>query len=199
MDPKLKFSAHINLAINKAKCLLSFIKRWAKEFNDPYTTKALYVSLVRPILEYASVLWCPYYNSYIDSLESVQKQFLLFALRSLRRGSNFILPPYENRLKLINLPTLRQRGTVANILFVFKLIDCCVDASFLLSFLSINVPARNTRTYLPIKLKTSYLDLEPMRLTSIDFNEHYHLIHLSETVTNLKRKLYSYFTNPLSN
>ena len=32
MDPKLKFSVHIDTIISKANCLLGFIKRWAKEF-----------------------------------------------------------------------------------------------------------------------------------------------------------------------
>jgi len=39
MDPKLKFSDHITTMANKARCVLAFIKRWSKEFDDPYVTK----------------------------------------------------------------------------------------------------------------------------------------------------------------
>ena len=82
MDPKLSFTIHINNTINKARSVLGFIKRWAKEFNDPYITKTLFTSLVRTILEFASCVWSPYYETHINHLESIQKQFLLFALKS---------------------------------------------------------------------------------------------------------------------
>jgi len=53
-DHKLCFNSHITLMVNKAKRVIAFIKRWSKEFDDPCTTKTLYVALVRPILEYCS-------------------------------------------------------------------------------------------------------------------------------------------------
>jgi len=51
MDPKLKFSDHITPMVSKARGVLAFIKR-SKEFDDPYVAKRLFISLVRPILEY---------------------------------------------------------------------------------------------------------------------------------------------------
>ena len=98
MDIRLRYDVHINLIINKAKGVLAVVKRWAKEFNDPYVTKLLYTSLVRPILEYGSPLWNPKYNSFSDRIESAQKQFLLFALRNLRWRREIRLPPYSDRL-----------------------------------------------------------------------------------------------------
>jgi len=32
--------------------VIGFIKRWSKEFDDPYATKLLFTSLVRPNFEY---------------------------------------------------------------------------------------------------------------------------------------------------
>ena len=49
---KLDFRNHITSTVSKATCILGFIKRWAKEFSDPYVTKQLFTTLVRPILEY---------------------------------------------------------------------------------------------------------------------------------------------------
>ena len=60
MDPKLNFINHINATISKTRSLLGFVKRWCKEFNDPFTTKTLFVSLVRPVLEFGCVIWIPY-------------------------------------------------------------------------------------------------------------------------------------------
>ena len=55
-DPVLNFRSHIETIVLKARCTLGFIKRWSKEFRDPYITKTLLTSLVRPILEYESVI-----------------------------------------------------------------------------------------------------------------------------------------------
>jgi len=80
--------------VNKAISVLEFIKRWSKEFDYPYTTKLLYTSLVRPILECCCSVWTPQYEVQIDRIESVQKKFLLFALRSLNWDLNLRLPSY---------------------------------------------------------------------------------------------------------
>jgi len=52
--------------------MLAFIKRWSKEFYDPYVTKTLFISLVRPILEYCASVWSPQYGVHIDRIKSVQ-------------------------------------------------------------------------------------------------------------------------------
>jgi len=98
MDPRLKFSDHITTMVNIARGVLAFIKRWSKEIDDPYVTKTLFISLVRPILEYQ-------YGVHIDRIESVQKNFLIFALRRLNWDTSLILPSYSSRLLLINLPS----------------------------------------------------------------------------------------------
>jgi len=71
---------------------IGFIKRRYKEFNDPHTTNLLFTSLVRPKLEYCSSVWSPQYQVHIDRIESVQKQFLLFALRGLNWDQNVRFP-----------------------------------------------------------------------------------------------------------
>ena len=54
LDHKFTFSEHISKMVNKANGVVGFIKRWSKVFTDPYVWKQLYISLVRPILEYGS-------------------------------------------------------------------------------------------------------------------------------------------------
>jgi len=66
LDPKLKFDWHITSTVNKAMSVLGFIKRWSKEFDDPYSTKLLFTSLVRPNLENCSSVWSPQYQVHID-------------------------------------------------------------------------------------------------------------------------------------
>jgi len=201
MDPKLTFSSHIHFIIGKARSMLGYVKRWAKEFNDPYICKLLYTSLVRPNLEYASPVWNPKYAIHSDSIESVQKQFLLFALSYLPWDPAVNLPPYEARLKLINLPTLKSRRTTANVCFMFKLIIGSIDSPNLLSKINFNVPMRAMRTHTnfeAIKLsvrRVNYLDYEPFRSMCKDFNKFYFLVCYSFTTEKIKFSLVSYLNS----
>ncbi len=97
---------------------------------------------VRPILEYGSVVWNPNYQIHSDKLESVQKQFLLFALAHFRWDSRVSLPSYTSRLKLINLPTLSSRREMLGIIFLMKILNGTVCSSFLLSEIKFNIPIR---------------------------------------------------------
>ena len=48
-------------------------------FNDTNALRLLYCTLVRPMLEYGSLIWSPCYNTYIDGLERPQHKFLRLA------------------------------------------------------------------------------------------------------------------------
>jgi hypothetical protein len=56
-DLKMTFLSHIKAVISESSRMLDFIKRVWREFSDPYTYEVLYVSLVRPNLEYAASVW----------------------------------------------------------------------------------------------------------------------------------------------
>jgi hypothetical protein len=54
MDSKVSFTGHIDyVTVGRALAMLGFVERLSCDFRDPYTLKALYVSQVRPKLEYA--------------------------------------------------------------------------------------------------------------------------------------------------
>lgn len=191
LDSKLRFDLHINSCINKARSTLAFIKRWSKEFDDPYLTKRLFETLVRPGLEYASVVWWPYNNCYIDRIESIQKQFLLFALRSLGWNYND-LPPYESRLMLIHLPSLDKRRYMLSAMFIVKLIKGHIDSSFLVSQIKFNVPGRTTRNFLPISLpiaRSNYDYYNPFRRVCLIYNEIYQTLPHTESLNVIKQYL----------
>ena len=59
LNSKLNFKAQIDMVIERANCILSFIKRQAKEFECPYVTSSLYCAFVRAVLEYCSIIWDP--------------------------------------------------------------------------------------------------------------------------------------------
>ena len=79
MDEKLTFGKHIEYVIAKSYSMLGFISRTCKEFRSVRTLKSLYFAHVRSYLEYASVVWHPYQETFVDRIESIQKKFLMFA------------------------------------------------------------------------------------------------------------------------
>jgi hypothetical protein len=67
MDSKMSFTGYIDVTVGRALAMLGFVKRLSCEFRDPYTLKTLYVSLVRPKLEYASNLFIYFYDLIEDA------------------------------------------------------------------------------------------------------------------------------------
>jgi hypothetical protein len=160
IDSKLTFVNHIDRMTSSARSVLGFVKRRVKDFDDPYICKTLYCALVQPILEYASVVWSPHHKIYSDKIESVQKQFLLFALRGLG-FSGFQLPAYKSRLVLLDLTTLEKRRENASATFIFDLIRQNVDSEILSKRIKFNDNVFNVRNRK--LLKEEYYDQDYTR------------------------------------
>jgi len=83
-DSKLSFVDHINDKVNKAYGTLGIIKRNFKHL-DINSFVLLYKAMVRPHLEYANSVWCPYKKGDIEIIEKVQKRAtkLIISLKKL--------------------------------------------------------------------------------------------------------------------
>lgn len=71
-----------------------------------------------------------------NRIESIQKQFVLFALRNVRWRDRHRLPKYVERCKLISPLTLRRRRLNACAMFVFDLLSNKIDSPVLFSHLT---------------------------------------------------------------
>ena len=69
----MSWSHHIQVIINKATKMLNFVKRTLYQCNAKVKVIA-YTTLVRPTLEYATVVWDPYQQYLIDNIEMVQRR-----------------------------------------------------------------------------------------------------------------------------
>lgn len=125
-DKEINFKSHFDKIVTKASQMLGFIKRWSKEFNCPFVSRHLYITFVRPILEYGCQVWSPFYQIHIDRIEAVQKRFVRFALSNLPWHNPLILPPYQSRLNLVNLESLHKRREVADLVFLHGLINLTI-------------------------------------------------------------------------
>ncbi|CAF0705634.1 unnamed protein product [Brachionus calyciflorus] len=109
----LKWNDQINSAISKANSSLSRLKRAFPNWNIQ-TFKILYNSFVRPHLEYAAVTWNPFKKQDIKLIENVQRRATK-CVSSLRNKS------YEERLKILNLITLKDRRERGDLIQLFKI------------------------------------------------------------------------------
>ena len=100
---------------------------------------------------FGCVIRTPFYESHNMHLESAQKHFLLFALKSFSWIWILNLPSYNNRLKLLNIPPLSCRKTMLSVAFRIKLINGDIDSPCLLNRINFDIP-RNLRMFTPIKI-----------------------------------------------
>ena len=111
-DSELTFEEHLSLKIKKANAIMGIIRR-SFSFLDCALFKKLYVSFVRPHLEYAQVVWAPHLRKHIDMIENVQCR----ATKSVDGLSDL---EYSDRLRRLNLPTMLYRRARGDLIEMYK-------------------------------------------------------------------------------
>ena len=105
----LSWNFHIANITAKANSILGLIKRTCRDANYVTTLKALYCSLVRPRVEYASQVWNPDTKGNISRIESIQRRATKFILKSDDE--------YLVRLRKLRLLSLEDRRFMADVGF----------------------------------------------------------------------------------
>ena len=111
-DSELTFEEHISLKVGKANAIMGTIRR-SFSFLDHALFKKLYITFVRPHLEYAQVVWAPHLRKHIDMIENVQ----IRATRSIDGLSGL---EYPERLRRLNLPTMLYRRARGDMIEIYK-------------------------------------------------------------------------------
>lgn len=197
LDSKLSFVDHYNAIIHRAGNMLNFIKRFGQHFRDPYTLKILYVAYVRSILEYCSIVWSPYTKKHEERIESIQKQFLLYALRNLG-WSVLPLPSYESRCMLINMKSLKVRRDYAMVSFVNDIVSQRIDSADILSKLNFYTPTRHLRNRYLFTVghhRTNYAKFSPLNQMMTIYNQHCEMIDVNMSRTKLKKYFFDIQNN----
>lgn len=135
---QVKFDAHIDEIVRRAMKMCGFIKRQTCDFSDILSIVTLYQALVRPILEFGSLIWNPYYNIYIDRIERVQRKMANYILYKLNIDKNLL--EYPERISIIGLQSLYKRRDNRCILFASKVLNGAVESSSIVSRFALRVP-----------------------------------------------------------
>lgn len=168
-DNKFVSIDHAELASNKAKSMLSFIKRQCYGRFNVDTAKMLYSAVVRSHIEFASIIWAPHYDVHIQSLESVQRQFVLYANRDRYVDENqdsYRLRPYVDRCAELNLKSLLRRRTNAAVIFIHDVLTGKINSKFIRDRIDLNDTSRVLRKSSMIRLEGGP---EYMRFSSLNF------------------------------
>ena len=108
----LSFSQHIDSVCSKARKIIGLLYQrfYNNASND--TLLQLYLSLVRPHLEYASPVWNPYMQKHIKQLKDVEKFALRMATKSWDSG-------YQDLLSLTDIIPLEPQASLG---MLFKIV-----------------------------------------------------------------------------
>jgi len=110
-----------------------------KELKGRKRLRNYYEGRVRSHLEYANSVWYPKRKSHIDKLERVQKR----ATKLIPELSKI---SYTDRLKALNLPTLKYRRYRGDMIELFKIIKGIYDYTFVPYFDIIKLSEDSIRT-----------------------------------------------------
>lgn len=130
MDSDFSFEEHIHDKINMANKMLGIINRNFVDL-DQNSFILLYKGMVRCHLEYAVSVWSPYRKGLIFDVEKIQKR-----ATKLIKGCKHL--SYKDRLRHLQLPTLKYRRIRGDMIEVFKILnqvyDCNVVPSIIRNF-----------------------------------------------------------------
>jgi hypothetical protein len=88
--------------------------------------------MVRSHLEFANSVWSPYKNYLIEDLEKVQK-------RATKLVKGLSKMEYADRLRHLNLPTLKFRRVRGDIIEVYKIINGLYDKNCVPFYKSVQI------------------------------------------------------------
>ena len=112
----LSWQPHITSICKKTRRLIGMMYRNLYEHSSSDTLLKLYLTTIRPHLEYASPVWNPFHKGEIESIENVQKFALRMCLKSWTSN-------YEELLVNAHVPTLSSRRIQASMSHLHKIMN----------------------------------------------------------------------------
>ena len=111
----LSWGEHIQSVCSKARRILGLLYRRFYNNTSGDSFIQLYLSLVRPHLDYASALWSPHLKKDITVLENVQKLACRMATRSWESS-------YQDLLNCVGFSSLEYRRLETRLCTLYKII-----------------------------------------------------------------------------
>ena len=144
----LSWENHIQSVVCKAKQKLGVLYRTFYKQCSVEVLRKLYISLIRPGLEYCCIVWDPSTKRLVEELERVQKFATKICLKQWH------MTHYEEMLQTLNIPSLQFRRSYMKLVFLFKVMnDLVYFPSGIFVYHNSTVP---TRSYNPLLLQAYF-------------------------------------------
>ena len=115
MDSSLKFHLHVRETARKANGVgFSILK--GTVCRSPDFMKSVFISHIRPIIDFASVAWFTGYSGDLKMLEGVQRRWT-------KKINGYHDLSYSERLARLNLYSIKGRLIRADLILVFKILN----------------------------------------------------------------------------
>ena len=124
IDHNLSWCDHIGAVSRKANGVLAFLQRNLKKCSSSIKSLAYY-TYVRPILEYASIVWAPHTNCQIVTLEKIHHRAARFVCNNYSKYDSV-----TDMLTLLNWASLEQRRNQAKCIMFYKILNNMVSVNF---------------------------------------------------------------------
>ena len=192
-DNRLTFSKHISSMASRCRAKSNFILKSFSTKNPALLFK-LFVTYVRPIIEYCCEVWDPKLITSIKEIESVQRTFT----KRVFNRVGLTEMTYEERLAALETTTLEQRRCAAGLAFMYKMVIGEVSLPFELYFTrsSRNSQSRNHSCFvlLPRVNHESFKQSFTFRYLSI-WNQLPAKTFLSVNSSSFRRKVAKHLSN----
>ena len=172
-DAKLTFADHIEYIVSSALKSYGFIIRNCRNFYNIDSLIALFNTLVRSKLEYASIIWYPIYDCYIKDIERVHRKFLKY----LAFKTDGIYPEhgieYDILCSRFDFVSLQSRRGIASMKFLYKLLHNSIDCIDIIAQLNFNVPqvSRSNLMFRCNRARTNMLIKSPIHVMCNNYNK----------------------------
>ncbi|XP_046666606.1 uncharacterized protein LOC124358350 [Homalodisca vitripennis] len=140
LSANLSPNDHIDSIINKASRMFGFVIRTSRRGLSIEAMKTVYVSLVRSVLEFGSVVWSPYQLGQIQRLQRIQDRFVRVV--GVRLGFEYLDVPVRAVEEFLGLNPLIVRRQLHDLTFLQRVLVGDLDCPALLRLINIRVPGR---------------------------------------------------------
>ena len=114
VNSDLTFTSHIDRSISKANQALGIVRRTFSYLSEELF-RNIYLTYIRPHIEYCAQVWSPYLRGDIEKLEKFQR-------RATKLVPTLSELPYEERLARLQIPTLESRRSRGDLIEAFKIL-----------------------------------------------------------------------------
>ena len=152
INQDLTWATHIHSVVMKTRQKIGFVYRRFYKYCNTTVLHKIYVSLIRPNMEYCCIVWDPFTKELINELENTQKLAAKICLKKWNLS-------YSHMLRELNLPTLQSRRCVMKLCVFYAILNDSAyfpSGVFIYRNSSINTRTNTSLVLQPVQCSTNY-------------------------------------------